>query len=183
MIQIIPYQSRWPGEFRALGAELRAALGPRALAIHHIGSTSVPGLAAKDIIDIQVTVAELEPSLTPPAGYEPTSYTTDHCPPGLTLAAHELEKRYFRSPKKRVHLHVRTQGAFNQRYALLFRDFLRANEMARNAYGEIKIQLAKHFPENVEASYDVKDPVCDALMVGANEWAARSNWKPGATDA
>ena len=60
-IEIIDYQPRWPAEFAEIGAKLRAAFGPLALAINHIGSTSAPGLAAKDVIDVQVTVAGLDP--------------------------------------------------------------------------------------------------------------------------
>jgi GrpB-like predicted nucleotidyltransferase (UPF0157 family) len=60
-IEIVPYDERWPDEFAGLAAPLRAALGTLALRIEHIGSTAVPGLAAKDLIDIQVTVATLAP--------------------------------------------------------------------------------------------------------------------------
>ena len=60
MVEIIPYQESWPSEFQAIAASLRQALGELALRIDHIGSTSVPGLSAKDVIDIQVTVAALD---------------------------------------------------------------------------------------------------------------------------
>lgn len=66
MIQIVPYQASWTEEFAVIGAEVRAALGDTALAVHHIGSTSVPGLAAKDVIDIQITVAHLNVPLKRP---------------------------------------------------------------------------------------------------------------------
>ena len=56
MIEIRPYQDRWPGEFASVGLRLRSALGEVALRIDHIGSTAVPGMAAKDVIDVQVTV-------------------------------------------------------------------------------------------------------------------------------
>ena len=59
MLQILPYQATWPGEFQTISRPLRAALSDLALRIDHIGSTSVPGLAAKDIIDIQITVVAL----------------------------------------------------------------------------------------------------------------------------
>ncbi|WP_440216871.1 GrpB family protein [Chromobacterium piscinae] len=59
-VTIIPHQARWTNEFEAVAARLGAALGSLALRIDHIGSTSVPGLAAKDVIDVQITVAELD---------------------------------------------------------------------------------------------------------------------------
>src|SRR5438309_1213301 len=86
-IEILPYDPRWPEEFRALGAVLRAALGDVALRIDHIGSTSVPGLAAKNIIDVQVSVAALDAALIEsrlaPLGYSlRPDFTRDHVPPG-----------------------------------------------------------------------------------------------------
>jgi GrpB-like predicted nucleotidyltransferase (UPF0157 family) len=178
MIEIIPYQPRWPSEFAELAARIRSAVGDRVVGLHHIGSTSVPGLCAKDVIDIQLTVADLSVPLREleNAGFTATDISADHCPPGLELAAGELAKRYFRGEGRRSHLHVRRAGAFNQRYPILFRDFLRANAGAREAYGEIKRQLARYFPEDVEAYYDVKDPACDLIFAGAAEWAKASGW-------
>ena len=120
MILIVPYKLSWPAEFTAIGAEVRAALGKTALAVHHIGSTSVPGLAAKDVIDIQVTVADLDASLSPleNAGFTlRDNICRDHAPPGKALVPSELEKRYFTRQERPVNLHVRAAGRFNQRYA------------------------------------------------------------------
>jgi GrpB-like predicted nucleotidyltransferase (UPF0157 family) len=186
MIEIVPYREAWPAEFQAFGAAIRQAVGERATAIHHIGSTSVPGLAAKDNLDLQITVAALEPSLEEvlaPLGFVARPFHHDHCPPGMAIAPDQLEKRYYKHLEPAVNLHVRVEGRFNQRYPLLFRDYLRAVPMAANAYGEIKHQLARYFPENVDAYYDIKDPVCDALMAGALEWADRHGWEPGPSDA
>ncbi len=186
MIEIVPYRSAWSDAFAALGARLRAAVGERVLAIHHIGSTSVPGLAAKDVLDVQITVGDLEEPLSEALvslGFDPRPHLIDHCPPGMTLAARELEKRVYRHDAPRINLHVRAEGRFNQRYALLFRDYLRAVPMAAHAYGEIKCQLARYFPQDVDAYYDIKDPVCDALMAGAFEWARATGWAPGPSDA
>jgi hypothetical protein len=55
--------------------------------------------------------------------------------------------------------------------------------MASNAYAEIKRQLARYFPDDADAYYDIKDPVCDALMAGALEWAKLCNWTPGPSEA
>jgi len=63
MITIVPYNPAWPAEFRAIAAGLRQALGELALRIDHIGSTAVPGLRAKDIVDIQITVRSLDPEI------------------------------------------------------------------------------------------------------------------------
>ena len=62
---------------------------------------------------------------------------------------------------RRVNLHVRVAGRANQRYPLLFRDYLRANAVAREAYAEVKRELARLHPADVDAYYAIKDPVCD----------------------
>ena len=77
-IEILDYDSAWPQRFHELAAPIHAALGPLALRIDHIGSTSVPGLASKPIIDVQISVAELEPV---------AAYGDKLSPLGLRLAA------------------------------------------------------------------------------------------------
>lgn len=186
MIEIVSYKAGWVAEFKQIASSIRSAVGDQAYAIHHIGSTSVPNIAAKDVIDIQMTVLDLDVSIEnqlAEIGFHLSPHRQDHCPPGMQIASHELEKRHYRGRPRLANLHIRKLGAFNQRYAILFRDFLRSNVLAANAYGEIKIQLAKYFPENADAYYDVKDPVCDAIMAGAFQWAASSQWAPGPTDA
>ncbi len=185
MIEIVPYQEGWPEHFATFGARLREAAGDNALAIHHIGSTSVPGLAAKDIIDVQLTVADF--SLPFRAAFEDLgltfrTYDRDHGPPGMNLAPEQLEKRYFSSESPHLHVHVRVLGRFNQRYALVCRDYLRAHPMAANAYAEVKRQLARYFPDDVEGYYDIKDPVFDVLMAGGHLWAKTTNWQQPPSD-
>jgi len=186
MIEIEPYDSGWPNEFGLIGASIRDALGDRAIAIHHIGSTSVPGLAAKDIIDVQITVSDLSETIVSDMvafGFILRPFRTDHCPPGMSLPPEELGKLMFIGPGRKANIHVRIAGKFNQRYPLLCRDYLRSHKTAADAYGEIKVQLAKYFPDNVDAYYDIKDPVFDVLMTGANEWAQSESWDLPPTDA
>jgi GrpB-like predicted nucleotidyltransferase (UPF0157 family) len=191
VIEIVEYKPAWATEFLEIGSRLRAALGARALAIHHIGSTSVPNLAAKDVIDIQITVSSLEEDFLKMtlenAGFVwRNGLIHDHCPPGLTLPESELEKYFVAKESggiRRANVHIRIAGRFNQRYALLCRDYLRSHPMARDAYAQIKRQLARYFPENAEAYYDIKDPVFDVIMAGANDWAEYTNWQPAPSDA
>lgn len=187
MISLSPYQSRWPSEFEDLGTRLRRHLGALALRIDHIGSTSVPGLAAKDIIDIQVTVAELRPTVEEAivaAGYCRLRYLSDHVPPaGNSDPGQWLKWVFHEEGGRRVNLHVRIEGRANQRYALLFRDYLVANPLVSQAYGQVKAGLIKHHPEDdMEAYYDIKDPVCDIIMGGAENWAEATEWTPGKSD-
>ncbi|MCA9838000.1 MAG: GrpB family protein [Trueperaceae bacterium] len=186
-IKIVPYKSTWPEEFKHFARQLRQAFGEDALAIHHIGSTSVPELAAKDIIDVQVTVADFSVLRDEKLGAIDLSWVDyiqrDHCPPGMVLEAVELEKRLYKKVLRPMNIHIRIAGRFNQRYALLCRDYLRSHPMASNAYAEIKRQLARYFPENVEAYYDIKDPVFDVIMSGAFDWAEMTSWQAPSSDA
>lgn len=188
MITIIPHQTDWSSEFQVLGNDLRKALGSRAMRIDHIGSTSVPNLAAKDIIDIQITVAVLEPEVEKAllvAGYQRLILiTTDHLPPGSNSDPMEWSKWMFKptGPQRAVNIHVRLHGHANQRYPLLFRDYLRCHPYVAEAYGRVKTALAIQSPNNVDAYYDVKDPVCDIIIGGAEDWAKESHWEQGPSD-
>jgi GrpB-like predicted nucleotidyltransferase (UPF0157 family) len=75
-----------------------------------------------------------------------------------------------------MNLHVRRAGSANGRYALLFRDYLCAHPLAAAAYGQAKHALAAHDPNDWDLYYDVKDPICDILMAGAEDWAATTGW-------
>lgn len=191
-IEIVPYQARWADEFREVAAPLRAALGGLALRIDHIGSTAVPGLAAKDVLDLQITVAALEPvaalaaALDAAGGYRlRADILGDHRPAGDAHADEHWQKRYFREPAggRPTHIHVRVEGHANQRYALLFRDFLRADPLAMGGYAAAKRALAALHPDDAGAYYAVKDPICDVVMAGAEVWARATGWRPGPSDA
>jgi GrpB-like predicted nucleotidyltransferase (UPF0157 family) len=185
VIEIVDYSSQWPHNFQQIGATLRAALGDLALRIDHIGSTSVPGLAAKDVIDVQVTVASLEPFERLAAAFAAADYTLrseiirDHRPPGAVGPDEDWEKRMARKPdgQRATNIHVRVAGRPNQRYALLFRDYLRAHPAAAAAYAEVKRQLAAHHPDDIQAYVTIKDPVCDVVMSAAEEWARTNGWR------
>ena len=188
IIEIVPAQATWPEEYRGFAQILRAALGPLALRIDHIGSTAVPGLVAKDIIDIQVTVAPFTDGLD--AAILPLGYTRiggiwhDHAPPGSAITEAEQPKQMYKSvpPMRPINLHVRLAGSFNQRYPILFRDYLRGHPLASAAYGAIKQQLARHAPHDQEYYYDIKDPVCDLIWLAAEDWARETDWEQGATE-
>ncbi|MBX3006350.1 MAG: GrpB family protein [Anaerolineales bacterium] len=188
MVTISDYQPGWPDEFRREAARIRAALGDLALRIDHIGSTAVAGLAAKDILDIQVSVAALRPAVIAAlqaAGYQyRKEIDRDHVPPGGASAAEAWRKLYFReAPATRVvHIHVRVAGQPNQCYPLLFRDYLRAHPASAAAYGELKRRLAANLADS-DSYPDVKDPAVDLIYLAAEDWAAATGWQPAASDA
>ena len=189
-IEILAPQPRWPAEFAEIGARLRTALGPVALAINHIGSTSVPGLDAKDVIDIQVSVGSLDPSQLQPAieaaGYHlRDGLWSDHVPAGDDPNPKLWAKLMAAAPEdgRRTHIHIRVRGRPNERYPLLFRDFLRATPAAAASYALIKRELAVRHADDVDAYYAVKDPVCDLIMAAAEPWALGAGWRPPLSDA
>ena len=190
MITIVAYDRSWPEVFIAVAQPLRTALGELALRIDHIGSTSVPGLAAKDVIDVQVTLKDFSctPQLVSALGS--LGYTliphisSDHLPPLYQGSETDWEKLMFRPPanQRPTHLHVRALGRPNQRYPLLFRDYLRAHPVASTAYAQIKTSLSKWHPDDVEFYYDIKDPLCDIVVDAAEDWAQATGWQMGPSD-
>jgi GrpB-like predicted nucleotidyltransferase (UPF0157 family) len=182
MIVIESYNPLWPHEFETIRSVLQALLGAQALRIDHIGSTSVPGLGAKDVIDIQITVQSLTPEITQrliEAGYTYwEDITRDHVPLGETDNSMLWEKRLFSQPQgqRRTNVHVRIAGNPNQRYPLLFRDYLRAHPNSTRSVERIKREIAKRHADDVEAYYDIKDPVYDLIWDAALDWAKHHEW-------
>ncbi|TME31737.1 MAG: GrpB family protein [Chloroflexi bacterium] len=177
---IVEPKATWSAEYDAISTTIREALGPLALRIDHIGSTSVPGLPAKDVIDVQVTVAALDRErlarALARAGFVVQNIGNDHRPPGATGPDEDWRKLFFHAGSGRpVNLHVRTAGRPNQRYSLLFRDYLRAHPDSAAAYASLKRALAAlGIDRGVYA--DVKDPACALIFIAAEDWAAQTGW-------
>jgi GrpB-like predicted nucleotidyltransferase (UPF0157 family) len=184
-VEIVEYDPRWPAEFERLAARVADLMGPAALSVDHIGSTSVPGLAAKDRIDIQVAVERLDALLLRAAvdgsGLRAASEVCgDHVPAGADGDDDGWAKLLFtwREPQERAaNVHVRVLGAANWRYALLFRDHLRAHPVTAAAYAELKRRLAALGIDG-DIYSDVKDPACDLIIEAAESWAAATGWQP-----
>lgn len=185
---VVPYDPAWDTGGRELCAELRTVLGPSALHVDHIGSTAVPGMAAKDIYDVQVSVADLDAAAdgfeAPLAllGFVRSPYLRDHVPAGRedTEDPADWAKRFWSRRGEgaaRVNLHVRRAGSPNERLALLFRDWLRATPDAVPAYARFKYVLADAVADTGTYA-DVKDPVVDVIAVVAEQWALRTGWYP-----
>jgi GrpB-like predicted nucleotidyltransferase (UPF0157 family) len=184
-VVISPYQPRWPEEFRTIGGRIRELVGVAAVRIDHIGSTAVPGLGAKDVIDVQITVADLDLAgavATPlrAAGFgQGDEFVYDEFP-AMSMADPGLRKLYMREPEgeRRTHIHIRELGRFNQRYALLFRDYLRASAAVRAEYEVVKRRAAQLFPESIDGYLFLKDPVFHIIYEAATLWATMVGWMP-----
>jgi len=183
MVSIVPHRASWSVEFQEIAAALRAGIGEMALRVDHIGSTSVPRLCAKDIIDVQVTVAKLDGGIAERLRHlgfvQRPEIEGDHVPPGYAGPEGDWAKLFFvqANGQRRVNVHVRQSGRPNQRYALLFRDYLVAHPPTAAAYGELKQRLAGSL-DSEDAYADIKDPAVDLIYFAAEEWALHSHWQP-----
>lgn len=177
---VADYDPAWPSVFGVLGAKLRAALGPVALRIDHIGSTAVPGLDAKPIIDVQISVAAFEPLESFLGPLEDCGFVYRHKP-------EELSRRFFRERPgaRRTHIHVRRAGSFTEQLNLLHRDYLRADPPRVGQYARCKHSLAHLLLHTAgrQAYVDAKGPFVWETLRLAEEWADRTGWEPGPTDA
>jgi len=140
---------------------------------------------APDVIDIQITVSDLDAAdgLT-------HALRTAGFRHGITLEYDlfhrksetdpELRKLYMREPEgeRRVHIHIRERGRFNQRYALLFRDYLRSSEDVRAEYELLKRRASQVFPDSIDGYLFLKDPVLHIIYEVASLWAEKVGWSP-----
>ncbi len=179
------YRPQWPAMAAALAADLYARLGPLAARIEHIGSTSIPGMAAKDVLDLQVSTTDLDAAAEAfdaplhDLGFERTRYERDHVPAGRPDRPEQWAKRLWSRrdhPAGEVNLHVRLCGSPNERLALLFRDWFRAHPAAIAAYAGFKRSLAV-MSAGLGDYTDTKDWVVDVVIVAAEEWAAATGWQ------
>lgn len=177
-IVISNWSPMWERSFRAKAEAIRAALGPLAIRIDHIGSTSINGLAAKPIIDIQVSVKAFDPIESLVSPLERCGYT-------WRSTNAERTKRYFRERPgtERTHIHVRLSGSWHEQWALLFRDYMRTHPSEQAAYAALKMDLAQRHRNDRKAYTGGKDDFLWGVIRRADQWAAVTGWEPSETDA
>jgi GrpB-like predicted nucleotidyltransferase (UPF0157 family) len=163
-IDFVPYDAEWPSQFFQLAEKIRQALGKTAILIEHVGSTSVPGLAAKPVIDIVVVVpnAADEPSYVPPL--EALDFVLRIREPDW------LEHRLFKTPAVAGNLHVFSSGCEEVDRMLAFRNWLREHDAERQLYEDTKRRLAsktwKHVQNYADAKSDVVREILSRAMNG-----------------
>jgi len=170
-ITLADYDPRWPALFDRQAARIRAVLGDIAVRVEHVGSTSVPGLAAKPIIDILLVV----PDSADERAYVPALEAA-----GYVLRVREpdwFEHRLFKGPDTSINLHAFTVGAAEIDRMLLFRDRLRADDSDRDAYLQVKCDLAKRTWRHVQHYADSKTAIVQQIMARAS--AANQHNQPG----
>lgn len=160
-VQLVDYDPMWPRLFEREAQRIRAALGERVALLEHVGSTSVPGLAAKPKIDILLVVADTadEPAYVP--ALEEVGYVLHIREPDW------FEHRLFKGPDTDINLHVLPQGCSEIEKMLLFRDWLRGNEADRQLYERTKRELAQRNWKYMQNYADAKTAVVEEITARA----------------
>lgn len=164
-IVVVPYRQEWPATFALYRERIAAALGAVALGIDHIGSTAVPGLAAKPIVDMLVVV--------PDSGDE-DAYLPAMERAGYTLRVREPdfeEHRMFRTPERDVHVHVLSAGSREIERYLRFRNALRGTPFLRARYQALKQALAAQEWQDMNAYAEAKSKMVETII----QWSMRTD--------
>jgi len=171
-VVVVDYDPIWPRRFVEISTRLAGVLGARAVRIDHVGSTSVPGLAAKPIVDVQISVPDVD---------DEAAYLSLIKAQGFELRWIEPGHRYLRPPPDLPRLwqvHVCTVGSDWERVHLLFRDYLRSHPGAAGEYAALKRQLAAEHRRDPIAYNDAKGPWIEGVLRVAEKWAAAAGWHP-----
>lgn len=164
-LEVRDYDPAWPGDYAREANRVTGALGARVVILEHVGSTSVPGLPAKPIIDMVLEVADSS---------DEAAYVPDLEAAGYALRIREpswLEHRMLRDPGESVHLHVFSAGCSETRQMLRFRDHLRASAADRDLYAATKRELAAHEWKYMQQYADAKSGVIAEIMARATATA------------
>ncbi|WP_072807397.1 dephospho-CoA kinase [Rhodococcoides yunnanense] len=191
---LVPADPTWPAQAERLIARLALVCGSAAARIDHIGSTAVPGLAAKDVIDIQITVGSLDvaDSLAESLrekGFPRIEHITSDDPKPAYGIGGEADPAVWgkrihggADPGRPVNVHIRVDGWPGQQFALVFRDWLRADAEAAADYLVVKESAAAaavgvtEYRDAIEAYINVKTPWFDGAYHRAWEWAEKTGW-------
>ena len=160
-IVIVDHDEQWSHRYAALRERIVTALGPAALRVEHIGSTSVPGLAAKPILDVLVTVRSVEDE----AAFVPPMEQA-----GFVLRVREPEHRMFRTPARDAHIHLYEPDHPAVQAYLDLRDWLRLDSDDRELYARTKRELATRTWTDMNEYAGAKTDVITSILARAREW-------------
>jgi GrpB-like predicted nucleotidyltransferase (UPF0157 family) len=168
-IKLVAYDQKWPQKFGSERQKIVGVLGAKALRVDHVGSTSIEGLTAKPIIDIQLSVDDPD---------NEAEYLPELEQQGYILRVRQSGHRMVRTPQLDVQVHICKAGSDWERRHLLFRDWLRHDTKDREAYAALKEHLAKQRWETMNHYADAKGALIQEITERAEAWAARTNWQP-----
>jgi GrpB-like predicted nucleotidyltransferase (UPF0157 family) len=168
-IRIVSHDPAWSERFARERRRIVAALDDIAMRVDHIGSTSVPGLAAKPIVDIDLSVPDVESE---------QEYLPQLEAAGYVLRVRQRGHRLVRTAERDVHVHICDAGSAWERRHLLFRDWLRVNAEDREAYESLKRELTRSEWADMNRYADAKGPLIAEIIERAEAWARESGWTP-----
>lgn len=158
-VVVLPYDEKWKQNFMEIKNELAQALGELAISIEHVGSTSVEGLAAKPIIDIDVVV-EKENINDAISALKSIGYIHEG---DLGIPGREAFTYEGKAHLQQHHLYVCPEDSLELKRHLAFRDYLRVHQEAVDEYGKIKMEAAKLYPEDIDKYIEYKAPVIEKI--------------------
>ena len=160
-ILIVDYDPRWPELFAREADRIRSMLGSRALRIEHVGSTAVPGIAAKPVIDLLLVVADSAAEGAYAPALEAAGYAL------LIRGPEWYQHRMFNGPDGDINLHVFSSGCPEIERMLLFRDWLRCDTADRDLYARTKLALAQQTWKDVQNYADAKTAIVEEILARA----------------
>jgi len=174
---IAKYDPEWKNRFNDIALKIRNALGDLVVRIDHVGSTSIVGLDAKPIIDIQLSVIDFETIINHKNEMEKIGFV-------YREENADKTKKYFREipGSRRTHIHVRQAGSFSEQITLLFRDYLRAHPEDCLRYAREKHRLFELYKDERSKYVEGKGPIVWDIIQKAHIWSQEAGWKPSASD-
>ena len=172
LVEVVPYNPQWKAAFETESRFIAAVLAENIVMIHHIGSTAIPRIYAKPIIDLLIEVKDLDlvtekTSAIEKLGYEAMGEF------GL------IGRRYFRKENppgiRTHHVHIYEVGSSEIKRHLAFRDYMTAHPQDAERYSKLKRELAKKYPQNIEAYMDGKDKLVKEIENKALQWQAEND--------
>lgn len=184
--KLVPYDPTWPVQAERIMARLRLAAGDRALRVDHVGSTSMPGIMAKNVIDVQVAVRSLadadelaEPLAAAGFPFDDPRLTDTPYPPDLDPEHWRKRVATAADPGRWVNVHLREQDGPGWRQVMLLRDWLRASPERLADYQALKQRLADEYAAGSTYDYaEAKTPWMRTAFVEMERWAERTGWHP-----
>ena len=173
-VEVVPHNPLWRDAFEFESKHVAAALGENVSAIHHIGSTAIPDICAKPVIDLLVEVRDIEEVDQRSSAMESLGYEVmgEYGIPG---------RRYFRKDNREGirtnHIHAFESGSSEAERHLAFRDYMIAHPTDAKSYGELKRKLAEEHPEDMDAYIDGKDGFIKEVDRRAAQWRASRDGK------
>jgi GrpB-like predicted nucleotidyltransferase (UPF0157 family) len=174
-VEVVPYNPKWRAEFEVESKSVADALGENVVAVHHIGSTAIPSIYAKPIIDLLVEVKDIikvdgQSSAMESLGYEVMSE--------LGIPGRRFFRKDNQESVRTHHIHTFEIASAQVERHLAFRDYMLAHPEDAQKYSELKRELARKYPQNIDKYMDGKDGLIKEMDKKAAQWRTLRGQQP-----